>query len=141
MVRKILRCPNCKKDIHVKGTYNAGFGDEGFLYCDKDSAVLTFNAYDETYEKLVPNKMPWPPRAGGDLTTHEQRVIERHLRPCPCGGRFRFQNKPRCPICGSSIEKLVDSIHYIVLQKKIDGDHSNIWKDIHTQRARKIRAG
>ena len=141
MAGKTLHCPICRKPILVKGIYHAGFNDVGFFYCDNDPTVLTFSAYDESYKKLISNKKPWAPRAGGDLTKHEQRLIERHLRPCPCGGRFRFQNKPRCPSCGSSIERLVDSIHYIVLQKKIDGDKSNVWKDIHPQRAREIRAG
>lgn len=134
---KTFHCPRCNKPIPFKGVYHAGFGAEGFLYCDKDATVLTFSAHDEEFGRLVPDKAPWPPCAGGNLTPKEQRLIEQHLRPCPCGGRFSFQNKPLCPFCGSSIEKLVDSIHYLVLQKKIDGDKSKIWKD--TQRQQENR--
>lgn len=129
MARKNISCPHCKKPISVRGIYHAGFGDEGFLYCNNDSTVLTFSAYDENYEKLVPKKMPWPPRVGGELTKREQGLIEQHLRPCPCGGSFKFKNKPRCPSCGKSIERLIDSIHYIVIQRNIDGDKIQIWRN------------
>jgi hypothetical protein len=140
MVGKAFYCPSCRKPLPVKGVYHAGFNDVGFFYCDKDQTVLTFSAYDETYKELIPNKKPWAPYAGGNLTLQEQRLVEKHLRPCPCGGRFRFHNKPRCPSCGKSIATLVDSIHYIVLQTKVDGDKSHIWKDIHPRRVRNIRA-
>ncbi len=128
MVSKLLTCPACHKTINTKGIYHAGFGDEAFLYCDRDSSVLTFNAYDDTYRRLVPDKMPWPPGAGGSLTTQEQNQIEKTLKPCPCGGIFRFQNVPKCPHCGASIANTIDSIHYMVIGKNIDGDKQSIWK-------------
>lgn len=52
-------CPNCGRafDYHE---YHAGFGNQGFLYCDQDEAVLTWSSYDPTYETVVGQKPRGP---------------------------------------------------------------------------------
>lgn len=122
-----LTCQHCKRRVQLKQKYpyHAGFSNEGFLYCDKDSTVLTFNVYDPTFEKLAAGKLPWAP----DFSDKEKRKVEKHLKPCPCGGRFSFENHGRCPSCAAPIAKPIGkSIHFFILSNRIDGDTARIWK-------------
>ena len=122
----ILVCKNCHKAIKVKQgyPYHAGFGDEGFLYCDKDSTILLFSSYDKYYSKIVNDKHPWV------LNKADKERVERELIKCPCGGKFLFKNKPRCPFCNESIQNLLPAkIYYVILGKVIDGDKEKIWRN------------
>ena len=116
-------CPYCKKIITVKGRYHAGFSNQGFLYCDKDSTVLVFDSYGRYYTKLIPNKPPWT------LTGKEKELIESHLNQCPCGGSFGFSSKPKCPHCRRELPGLMDTIYYVILDKTVNGDNKSAWKN------------
>lgn len=121
----ILVCKNCSKKIKIKQEYpyHAGFSNRGFLYCDKDSTILLFSSYDKYYSKLVNDKQPWM------LTARDKQKVERGLIDCPCGGKFLFKNKPRCPFCNKSIQNLLPAkIYYVILGKVIDGDKEIIWR-------------
>jgi len=122
----ILTCKNCHKEIKVnqKYFYHAGFSDEGFLCCNKCTTILLFSSYDDYYSKLVNDKHPWV------LNIKEKEKVERELIKCPCGGRFLFKNKPRCPFCNKPIQNLLPAkIYYVILGKIIDGDKEIIWKN------------
>jgi hypothetical protein len=125
---KHLICPSCEKNIPIQGIYHAGFNDEGFLYCNRDLTVLTFSIYDETFIKLAPDRTPWPKDAIAPLNKEEQGSIERQLKSCPCGGTFSFRNQPRCLYCHASLASLVDSIHYVIFNRRISGEKEQIWK-------------
>ena len=62
------------------------------------------------------------------LTQSEKRLVESNLRPCPCGGNFKFDSKPRCPHCKAEIEGLSDPIHYVVIAKEINGNKISAWR-------------
>ncbi len=101
--------------------YHAGFGDEGYLYCDRGPTVLTWSAYDRAYSALA-NKLPWM------LTDAEKRHVEDALLPCPCGGKFAFGNPPLCPYCLQEIRSLVpDPIYYLVVDNRVRGEDVIIW--------------
>lgn len=120
-----LKCPRCFKTIHLKQKYpyHAGFSDQGFLYCNLCPNILLFSSYDPEFEKLVgKTKIPW------SLSLEEKRKIESQLRPCPCGGRFRFDAYPRCPHCNKNVQSLLpDNIHFIEFGKVIDADKEDVW--------------
>ena len=113
-------CPHC----HNRFSYNrwhAGFGDQGYMYCDTDEAVVTWSVYDSKYWSIV-QKVPW------NLNETEKKMVEGALRPCPFGGRFRFVNPPRCPICRCDIASVVaGGIYFVVTGRQIDGDSEEIW--------------
>ncbi len=88
-------CPHCKAPFRYE-RYHAGFSNEGFLYCDGDSTVLTWDAYDGSY-LAVADAHPWM------LTPEQQETVEANVRPCPCGGRFSFKNTPLCPHCSEEV--------------------------------------
>jgi len=118
-----MTCSYCKRPIQLKGPYHAGFSNEGFLYCDKDATVLIFDSFNRYYNRVVPNKHPWM------LTTKEKQAVEHHLKPCQCGGIFKFGNKPRCPYCKKLIREFVDSMHYLIIGKKVNGNKKSAWKN------------
>jgi hypothetical protein len=49
-----FRCIKCGAEIEGVGeySYHAGFCNEGFLYCSRDTTVLTFSSYDPFYTRL-----------------------------------------------------------------------------------------
>jgi hypothetical protein len=56
------------------------------------------------------------------------RLVEESLRPCLCGGHFRFGAAPRCPLCNAPIRQILrDSIHYVETGRRFDGDKEQIW--------------
>lgn len=121
-----IDCPNCKKKVELDQQYfyHAGRSNQGFLYCDRDSTILVFGAYDPAYVRIVGNIHPW-------MLDLDQRVeVERHLISCPCGGSFSFSNPPLCPHCGGSLQAALPSpMHYIIVNRLVDGDREPIWKD------------
>ncbi len=120
-----LKCPNCKKLILLKQEYlyHAGFSNRGFLYCELCPTILEFSSYDRNYKKFIRDKGPWP------LAVDEKQLIEKHLKYCPCGGRFRFDAPPKCPHCLGSIASLLpDKIHFVEVDKVIDADKNpDVW--------------
>lgn len=125
---KKQQCRTCGVELEVKGKYHAGFSDLGFLYCDKDTTVLTFSSYDTQYQEIVGRIHPWVLAWDGRMD--ELRRVESKLRKCPCGGSFSFRNPLRCPVCGKAFSRpMSDDIFFVILDKRIDGDKANIWKD------------
>jgi hypothetical protein len=97
----------------------------GFLYCDKDTTVVTWsNITDTVYRQLVGNKVPWA------LTAEQQETLENALKSCPCGGKFKFRSPLRCPKCSATMKEGIseESIYVYILGVWIDGEITNIWK-------------
>lgn len=125
-MKKKYKCKTCEQQVEGE-RYHAGFSDIGFLYCNKDSTVIIFNAYDSTFEKLVGDILPWTLVEENDRVKME--LIERNLINCPCGGKFYFDNSLICPICGGEFsEPMAKNIYVFVLDQEIDGEKQNVWK-------------
>ena len=117
---KRAKCPHCEREFEYE-RYHSGFGDEGYMYCDRDETVLTWNALKPAYGAIVP-KLPWM------LDANEQRRVENGVKACPFGGHFAFANPPLCPYCYESIAFLVpDRIYYVVVGRRIDADAEDMW--------------
>jgi len=123
---KKFKCKTCGKQVEGE-RYHAGFSDIGFLYCNKDSTVLIFNAFDPVFEKLAGDIHPWT--LVEENNKEKMESIENNLINCPCGGRFYFDNYLICPICGGEFsEQMAKNIYVFVLGQEIDGEKQNIWK-------------
>src|SRR4051794_13458837 len=95
-VEMVGRCNHCNTELHFQ-QYHAGFGDQGYMYCDQDSTVVTWSSYDPTYSSLSDRTHPWV------LDDDAKRRVEDAIIECPHGGRFRFDALPRCPHCGTEL--------------------------------------
>lgn len=122
-----LICP-CKGHTIVlkqEYQYHAGFNDRGVLYCDACSGTLTFSSYNPSYVSIVGDKHPWM------LTKKEKQRVEDHLILCTCGGHYRFDAPPRCPLDNCSLAALLlDDMHYIEIGNVVDADKENVWLPI-----------
>jgi len=121
-----LTCPHCRKGIRLrqKYPYHAGFSNRGFLYCDSCPAILKFGSYNPNYVRIVGDKHPWT------LSPQEKKRVEARLKPCPCGGNFRFNARPRCPHCGGDLRSLLpDEMHFFEIGDVVDADKDEgAWK-------------
>ncbi len=118
-----IRCPECHRTFTVaqKYPYHAGFGNVGFLYCEACPNLVVFSSFDRRYTTMVGEVHPWM------LNSFKKRRVERELKRCPCGGRFRFAAKPRCPLCNKPIPSILrDSIHFIETGKRFDAEEEQI---------------
>lgn len=121
---KEIDCPNCNSIIEIVDGYHSGFADEGFLYCNRDSTVMTWSAYNPKYIEIVGSIMP-------DILTRDgQKQIEENLIGCPCGGKFLFANPLLCPKCGGVLsEPMTKNIYCIIIKNRINGQKEKIWID------------
>jgi uncharacterized protein YbaR (Trm112 family) len=135
-----LTCEKCNTvyEINQPHPYHAGFSELGFLYCDKCTNVVIWDDYDENYKKIIGKKVfsghfprvenikykvPW------GLDQDEQKAVENALKPCPCGGQFKFNNELLCPNCKHPLaDSILDTIYFYELGNEIDGRKVNIWK-------------
>jgi hypothetical protein len=115
-------CPHCHRFVEFE-RFHAGFSNEGYLYCDSDAAVLTWDSYHPQYVRLVGEKHPWM------LSKEEQRRVEDALKPCPYGGRFTFANPPKCPHCLRDISSFVaEKVYFIVTGPRLKAEEVDVWK-------------
>ncbi|MEK7207844.1 MAG: hypothetical protein AAB134_08195 [Pseudomonadota bacterium] len=127
-----IDCPSCHSVIKLKQKYqyHIGFSNLGVLYCDSHSELLMFSTYNPIYREIIGAKHPWT------LSEKEKAKVEENLKPCSCGGRFRFDAPPRCPVCNASLASLLkDKLHYIEVGKVVDGDKDDVWLFKHAQQA------
>jgi hypothetical protein len=84
-----LRCPRCQSDLWRVD--HSPYYDEAFLYCDSCPRHAEVSYYDPHYNHAVP-----------DETVRIER-IETRLKPCVCGGHFRFAAARRCLTCWTPV--------------------------------------
>jgi hypothetical protein len=113
-----VRCPACGREVHLVQRH-AGFGNQGFMYCDRSATVLTWDGYDPAWIALVGETHPWM------LTEGQRRLVEAVVPPCSCGGSFRFANPPRCPHCQAAAPQFSPGgTYYVVTGEQVDATRS-----------------
>ncbi len=120
----IVNCPGCKADIELPQDflYHAAFIQRSYLYCEACPSTLRLEAADSTLQSLVGAKHPWT------LAYRERRLVESKLKPCACGGRYGFENPPRCPQCRASWATLVpDRLQFYEVGRVLDASRDSVW--------------
>ena len=94
-----LICPGCGKRLVFRepSFEHTQILDYGFLYNDAGTSTLVWKTFDPSYEAMLGNQKPW------NLSPGQQAAFEARLKPAPAGGRWRFANYPRCPMCRAAI--------------------------------------
>ena len=71
--------------------------DEWQLYCDRCAHRVEIKHSDPVARQLA-DDLSAHPQWAGDRVAH-LRAMERQLKPCSCGGRFRHDAPRRCHAC------------------------------------------
>jgi len=101
---------------------HAGFSNCGYCYCSHCPADLVFSSFDSTYTSICGDAHPWT------LDAATLRGLADRFVACPCGGRFSFENRLRCPGCGAPLRPgMIDTIECVVLGELLDGSDVNVW--------------
>ena len=120
----MMKCKNCGRDVPLpqERPLHAGFSNVGVLYCDSHLSTLTFSTFDVKYAALVGEKHPWA------LSSGEKARVEEALRACPCGGRFRFDQSPKCPECRSDLIIDLTPIYFYIVGDHVNGESEDVWR-------------
>jgi len=68
-----------------------------------------------------------------NLTREQKAEVEKRLIPCPCGGRFAFDNPLNCPACGGLLSDPMTLTHAeeaLILGRHIDANFTWIWTHV-----------
>ena len=123
MTLSVTPCPSCQRTLRYERIH-VGFSNLGYMYCDQDETVLTWDAYDPRYTRII-DKHPWM------LDDNERASVERALCPCPFGGSCSFRNVPHCPNCDGELPTLpVEPVYFVVLGRRLDASKDSMWRDM-----------
>jgi hypothetical protein len=87
-----ITCPQCH--IPLYRVDHSPMADDWMLYCDQCASRVEVSYYDPitlALDKAIP--------PGDDHYRVLSAQIEAKLKPCDCGGRFRFHAPRRCYTC------------------------------------------
>lgn len=117
---KTLKCYHCRSTFDFYPAHS-GFGDEIFFYCDRCGTVACVDIYShecqQFYQQYIETRT-YDAKNKSDLeafdaNSERMRVaIAGNLDRCSCGGSFKADATPRCPICRNQLEwdQIVDQI-------------------------------
>ena len=87
MEKHSFTCPHCEKAYTIS-TYHIDFSDVNELRCCSCASTLSLNIYSPKHLKLYEKY--------GAYNENFVIELESMLKPCKCGGTFRFEAPYRC---------------------------------------------
>ena len=90
-------CEHCSRNYRYS-LWHSGFGDNSYAYCDECGLLALINYTNPHVAGFPPHKTQY---------AEIDESWEPFLKPCPCGGRFRKGQSPRCPFC----KERLSSVH------------------------------
>jgi hypothetical protein len=93
-------CEHCGGTFRYRIIHN-GFNDSAYAYCNKCSFTVLLSGWTQAAKRAA-------------LRIHQRITsdLEVLLKPCPCGGAFRYTADPKCPHCARALSP-VDATAYI----------------------------
>ena len=88
----IGECEHCRSNFEYRLAHN-GFGETAYAYCDLCGCIAYLSGW---FDRI-------PPQAGLRVHGPIPESCEPWLAPCQCGGTFRGNSVPRCPICNEKL--------------------------------------
>jgi hypothetical protein len=91
----LLHCDSCGANKSVR---HQDLGDIFFGYIKGLDVPYTMTTAER--DRRIREEYPGKPLS----KTEYHAAVEANLKPCKCGGRFRYDAAPRCPSCRSAAE-------------------------------------
>lgn len=92
---EVFSCPHCTKQLYR--LYHSPLLDHDHIYCDSCSKSVEVSFYDSVVKEINQGASKF----NNDGLWVEK--IEERLKPCKCGGHFRFNASRRCHHCQAEI--------------------------------------
>ncbi len=111
-----ITCPACGQSLFRID--QSPFDNSSHLYCDRCPIRVEVLPYEPEYEQIEQSLRPYQ----ADQRQYYaalKREIEAHLKPCACGGTFRFDAPRRCFSCYAPV--IVDGPAGVDLYLNDDG--------------------
>ena len=122
MTEEASFCTNCAQGFAYE-LVHARLSDQGYMYCDSDDAIVTWDSMSASYTAFVGDVHPWM------LDQSGRELIEASVVDCPYGGHFSFSAVPRCAFCQAEVPDLIeDPTYYAITGRHLDGAMLNVWK-------------
>ncbi len=86
-------CPSCGQELYRVD--HSPFYDDDFLYCDRCPIHVEVSFYDPVYTAVEGEV--------SRFTEAFRRAVEARLKPCLCGGTFRYDAPRRCLACHTPV--------------------------------------
>lgn len=95
-----VACPNCNQWLFRID--QSPLDNTSHLYCDRCPVRIDVVPYGPVYEQIEQSLPPYEDGAEEHVAALRQ-AIEARLKPCPCGGTFRFDAPRRCFSCHAPV--------------------------------------
>lgn len=130
-MHKLFKCPSCKHEYEIT-SYNAAYAEAIVMNCDSCSISLWVDLYDkDTKFGYLANYAEYTPQF--------IRELEDSLKPCQCGGAFRYGAPLRCKACKETvpIKEIKKQLNYeqkisaplVVMSHYLESKKDNMWKE------------
>lgn len=107
-----IQCPSCHQALFRIDT--SPFDDNYHFYCDRCPVRREVSFYDPHLDQLE-RALP----ESEEHYTELVKMVEKHLKPCACGGMFRYDAPRRCFFCYAPV--IIDDPMYVDLYLNEDG--------------------
>lgn len=99
---KVIECGACGQKLHW--LWHSPMYDDTFFYCTQCPKRVEVSYYDDTALRLRKIAQGETSESNPkEFTKQYFALIERHLAPCDCGGRFEYAAVRRCLKCSSPL--------------------------------------
>jgi hypothetical protein len=93
----IIVCPHCQSQLYRVD--HSPFADGWLLYCDRCINRVEVSYYDPVVDEIRVALAIQAEQSAGAALVAQLTAIVAGLRPCGCGGSYRYDAPRRCHVC------------------------------------------
>lgn len=97
----IIACPHCQHRLYRVD--HSPFADDWQLYCDGCANRVEVSYYDPVVDDIRMQVSIQTEQSAVAALVAQLTAIEARLKPCSCGGHYRYDAPRRCHVCLSDV--------------------------------------
>jgi len=94
---RIITCPHCQHQLYRVD--RSPFADDWQIYCDRCANRVEVSYYDPVVDAVRAAIAIQAEQSAAAALMAQLTAIEARLKPCSCGGRYRYDAPRRCHLC------------------------------------------